>query len=106
MLVEYEFEDGKYKVIRDDTTYATTLYRNGEYWEAGTKGVLGDKLFHAMLNEIDFLWDTDCLACELAVAGVKEAGYAYMSAAEVIRCQDAEIQQLREYEFMYKELCN
>ena len=67
MLIEYEFEDGKYKVVRDDTTYKTTLYRNGEYWEAGTKGVLGDKMFHAMLNEID---------------------------------------RLREYEFMYKELCN
>lgn len=40
MLIGYEFEDGKYKVIRDDTTYATTLYRGGEYWEAGTKGVL------------------------------------------------------------------
>ena len=67
MLVEYEFEDGKYKVVRDDTTYKTTLYRNGEYWEAGGKDALGDKLFHAMLNEID---------------------------------------SLREYEFMYKELCN
>lgn len=67
MLIEYEFEDGKYKVVRDDTTYATTLYRGGEYWEAGTKDVLGDKLFHSMLNEIE---------------------------------------RLREYEFMYKELCN
>ena len=67
MLIEYDFEDGKYKVIRDDTTYQTTLYRNGEYWEAETKDVLGDKMFHAMLNEID---------------------------------------SLREYEFMYKELCN
>lgn len=74
MLIEYEFENGKYKVIRDDTTYATTLYRNGEYWEAGTKDILGDKMFHAMLYEIDDL---------------KE-----------------EIQRLREYEFMYKELCN
>ena len=74
MLIEYEFEDGKYKVIRDDTTYLTTLYRNGEYWEAGTKGVLGDKMFHAMLYEIDDL--------------------------------KAEIQRLREHEFMYKELCN
>ena len=67
MLIKYEFEDGKYKVIRDDATYQTTLYRNGESWEAGTKDVLGDKLFHSMLNEID---------------------------------------RLREYEFMYKDLCN
>lgn len=67
MLIEYEFEDGKYKVVRDYTTYATTLYRGGEYWEAGTKDVLGDKMFHSMLNEIE---------------------------------------RLREYEFMYKELCN
>lgn len=74
MLIEYEFEDGKYKVIRDNSTYTTTLYRHGEYWEAGTKDILGDKIFHAMLYEIDDL---------------KE-----------------EIQRLREYEFMYKELCN
>lgn len=67
MLIKYEFENGKYKVMRDDTTYATTLYRGGEYWEAGTKDVVGDKLFHSMLNEIE---------------------------------------RLREYEFMYKELCN
>lgn len=74
MLIEYEFEAGKYKVIRDDTTYQTTLYRHGEYWEAGTKDILGDKMFHSMLYKIDDL---------------KE-----------------DIQRLREYEFMYKELCN
>ena len=34
MLIECEFDNGKYKVIRDDTNYATTLYRGGEYWEA------------------------------------------------------------------------
>lgn len=67
MKTNYFFEDGKYKVERDNATYETTLYRNGEYWEAGTKDVLGDKMFHAMLNEID---------------------------------------RLREYEFMYKELCD
>lgn len=55
MVVHYSFEDGKYEAYRDCTTYKTELYRNGEYWEAGTKGVLGDKLFHAMLNEIDRL---------------------------------------------------
>lgn len=55
MLVEYEFEGGKYGVSRDDTSYLTTVYRNGEYWEVGTQDVLGDKLFHCMLNEIDRL---------------------------------------------------
>lgn len=55
MKTNYSFEDGKYKVERDDATYETTLYRHGEYWEAGTKDVIGDKLFHAMLNEIDRL---------------------------------------------------
>ena len=65
MLIEYEFEDGKYKVIRDDATYQTTLYRNGEYWEAGTKDVLGDKLFHAMLNEIDSLCEYEFMYKEL-----------------------------------------
>lgn len=74
MKVQYSFENGKYQVERDDTTYETVLYRNGEYWEAGTKDVLGDKLFHAMLNEIE--------------------------------SQKEEILRLKEYEFMYKELCD
>lgn len=65
MLIEYEFDNGKYKVIRDDTTYATTLYRGGEYWEAGTKDVVGDKLFHAMLNEIERLWEYEFMYKEL-----------------------------------------
>ena len=51
----YIFEDGKYEAHRNDTTHKTVLYRNGEYWEAGTDKVLGDKMFHAMLNEIDRL---------------------------------------------------
>jgi hypothetical protein len=67
MLIEYEFEDGKYKVIRDEDTCELVLYRNGLYWEAGTYNATGDKLFHSMLNEID---------------------------------------RLREYELMYKDLCN
>lgn len=66
MEIQYTFDDGKYMVERDDVSYKTVLFRNGEYWEAGTKSVLGDKLFHAMLNEID---------------------------------------RLKEYEYMYKELC-
>lgn len=66
MLIEYEFENGKYKVIRSDEDYTTTLFRNGLYWEAGTNDAVGNKLFHAMLKEID---------------------------------------SLREYEFVYKELC-
>lgn len=105
MLIEYEFEDGKYKVVRDDTTYQTTLYRGGEYWEAGTKDVLGDKLFHSMLNEIESLWDYENWYNQ-ALEASNECGYACMSAADVIRAQEAEIQRLKEYEFMYKELCN
>lgn len=40
-----------------------------------------------------------------AIEASNEAGYACMDAAEVIRCQEAEIQRLREYEWLYKELC-
>lgn len=39
-----------------------------------------------------------------AMEAANEAGFACMSAADVIRWQDAEIQRLKEYEFMYKEL--
>jgi len=45
----------KYEAHRNDTTYTTVLFRNGDYWEAGTDQVVGDKMFHAMLNEIDRL---------------------------------------------------
>lgn len=41
-----------------------------------------------------------------AIEASNQCGYACMSAADVIRAQDAEIQRLKEYEFMYKELCN
>jgi hypothetical protein len=64
MLIEYNFEDGKYKVVRDDTTHVTTLYRNGEYWEVGTKRVLGDKLFHAILDKVDSLCSIRRIVCK------------------------------------------
>lgn len=63
----FEFDNGKYKIVRDRTTYKTILYRNGENWYAGTSNVLGDKLFHLMLDEIS---------------------------------------RLKEFEYMYKELCD
>lgn len=31
---------------------------------------------------------------------------AFQEATDVIRAQEAEIQRLKEYEFMYKDLCN
>ena len=40
-----------------------------------------------------------------SIEASNEYGYACMSAADVIRTQEAEIQRLREYELMYKELC-
>lgn len=46
------------------------------------------------------LWYTE------AMEASNECGFAGMSAADVIRWQDAEIQRLKEYEFMYKELSN
>ena len=61
MNTKYSFDDGKYEVLRDDNTYKTTLYRNGEYWEAGTADVLGDKMFHAMLNETDRLREVEAM---------------------------------------------
>lgn len=60
----FRFDGGKYVIVRDDTTFATEAYRYGEPWG---RSFTGDKLFHAMLNEIE---------------------------------------RLREYEFMYKELCD
>lgn len=98
MKTNYSFEDGKYKVERDVSTYETTLYRNGEYWEAGTKDVSGDKMFHAILNEIDNLKEYK-LWYEEAIGASNECGFAGMSAADVIRWQDAEIQRLRDCEF-------
>lgn len=49
----FHFDGGKYVIVRDDTTFATEAYRHGEPWPA--LDVCGDKLFHAMLNEIQRL---------------------------------------------------
>lgn len=65
----FHFDGGKYVIVRDDTTFHTESYRHGELWD---RSFVGDKLFHAMLNEIESL--------------------------------KAEIERLREYEFMYKGL--
>lgn len=40
-----------------------------------------------------------------AIEASNEAGYACMSAADVIRYQEAEINRLKEYEYMYNDLC-
>lgn len=48
----FEFENGKYCIVRDDTTFATEVFRNGEPWD---RSLVGDKMIHAMLNEIESL---------------------------------------------------
>lgn len=60
----FKFADGKYWLVRDDSTYTLEAYRHGEVW---SRDFVGDNLIHAMLNEIE---------------------------------------RLREYEYMYKELCD
>ena len=60
----FHFDGGKYTLVRDDRTYQLEAYRHGEPWG---RDFVGDKLIHALLNEIE---------------------------------------RLREYEYMYKELCD
>lgn len=55
MKKKYTFENGKYIIIRDDTTYAIQAFRHGEIWEAVERDLVGDKLFHSVLNRIDDL---------------------------------------------------
>lgn len=46
----FQFDGGKYTIVRDNTTFATEAYRYGEPWD---HSFVGDKLFHAMLNRIE-----------------------------------------------------
>ena len=48
----FHFDGGKYTIVRDDITFATEAFRHGEPWD---RSFVGDKLFHAMLNEIERL---------------------------------------------------
>lgn len=96
----FQFDGGKYTIVRDDSTFDTEAYRYGEPWD---RSFVGDKLFHAMLNEIEHLKDYKSWYDE-AIEASNEAGFACMTAADVIRYQESEIERLREYEFMYKGL--
>lgn len=43
--------------------------------------------------------------CKEAVKASNEEGFTHMSVADVIRYQAAEIERLKEYHYMYKNLC-
>ena len=96
----FHFDGGKYTIVRDDTTFATEAYRHGEPWH---RSFVGDKLFHAMLNEIGHLKEYKSRYDE-AIEASNKAGFACMAADEVIRYQESEIERLREYEKAYREL--
>lgn len=53
MIRCYDFEDGKYTVFREDTTYEVKINRNGERWYVMEDQMRYCKFFHAMLNKID-----------------------------------------------------
>lgn len=48
----FKFADGKYWLIRDDSTYTLEAFRNGEPW---SRDFVGDNLIHAMLDKIESL---------------------------------------------------
>lgn len=89
----FEFENGKYVIVRDDVTFSVEAFRHGELWSA--LDLVGDKLFHAMLNEIESLKDYKQWYDE-AITASNEAGFAGMTAADVIRCQESEVNHLKE----------
>jgi hypothetical protein len=53
----FEFEDGKYKIVRDDRGMVTEAYRHGEPWPAALDFARHSKLFSAMLDTIEALQD-------------------------------------------------
>ena len=89
----FEFEGGKYVIVRDNVTFSVEAFRYGVLWPA--LDVVGDKLFHAMLNEIEFLKDYKQWYDE-AITASNEVGFAGMSAADVIRYQESEVNHLKE----------
>ena len=89
----FEVEGGKYVIVRDDVTFSVEAFRHGEPWTA--LDVVGNKLFHAMLNEIEDLKNYKTWYEEAIIAS-NEAGFAGMSAADVIRYQESEVNHLKE----------
>ena len=55
MMKRYDFEDGKYIVKRDGSTFKVEIYRNGERWSVMEDEMKYCKFFHSMLNKIDGL---------------------------------------------------
>jgi hypothetical protein len=53
MKTRYEFCEGKYVFIRDDTTMQVEALRHGEPWPAMTQELIGSKVWHAALNFMD-----------------------------------------------------
>lgn len=88
----FKFADGKYWLIRDDSTYTLEAFRNGEPW---SRDFVGDNLIHAMLDKIESLKDYKQRYDE-AIKASNEAGFAGMSAADVIRYQESEVNHLKE----------
>ena len=67
----FHFDDGKYVIVRDNTTFTTEAYRHGELWD---RSFVGDKLFHSMLNEIERLREYEKAYQEFAQAVDKVSG--------------------------------
>ena len=60
MLVKhYLFEDEKYEVQRNTTTYDMQIYRNGMRWSTMEVEMQHCKFFHAVLNRIDELEESN-----------------------------------------------
>jgi len=59
MLYSYNFEDGKYRVERDDEHYSSVkIYRGGDRWLEMEEEMRYSKFFHSMINKIDELENT------------------------------------------------
>lgn len=63
-IKEYNFEsegkNHKYQVYRDtETSSITDIKRGGEHWDAGYESFRFAKMFHAMLNRIDEIENTE-----------------------------------------------
>ncbi len=53
MIKRYEFAEGKYVLLRKESTMQLTALRHDEPWEARNQDLIGDNLVHSMLNELD-----------------------------------------------------
>lgn len=97
-----EFKELLEKALKDysdpmNCPFGMDPYAEGKLWREAKQGAITWVLEMIPTDDYEKWY-------EEAIIASNEAGFAGMDAASVIRYQEAEIERLKECEFMYKEL--